>query len=108
MRSYQNADKGIGREGEQISVISFGDTGGKRPGCDAHHTISVRDGENLRLWGLGAKLWGQRLNLLILVVDDEPDVEVLFRRLFRRDLLLVERAACLRTAGMSALTRGLV
>jgi CheY-like chemotaxis protein len=26
------------------------------------------------------------VNLLILVVDDEPDVEVLFRQLFRRDL----------------------
>src|SRR6202035_3747116 len=27
-----------------------------------------------------------RVNLLILVVDDEPDVEVLFRQQFRRDL----------------------
>ena len=26
------------------------------------------------------------MSLLILVVDDEPDVEVLFRQLFRRDL----------------------
>jgi len=26
------------------------------------------------------------MNLFILVVDDEPDVEVLFRQLFRRDL----------------------
>jgi hypothetical protein len=26
------------------------------------------------------------VNLLILVVDDEPDVEVLFRQYFRRDL----------------------
>jgi CheY-like chemotaxis protein len=26
------------------------------------------------------------LNLLILVVDDEPDVEILFRQQFRRDL----------------------
>ena len=26
------------------------------------------------------------MNLLILVVDDEPDVEVLFRQHFRRDL----------------------
>jgi CheY-like chemotaxis protein len=26
------------------------------------------------------------VNLLILVVDDEPDVEVLYRQLFRRDL----------------------
>ena len=30
------------------------------------------------------------MNLLILVVDDEPDVEVLFRQQFRRDL----RAGC--------------
>jgi hypothetical protein len=27
-----------------------------------------------------------RMNLLILVVDDEPDVEGLFRQQFRRDL----------------------
>jgi hypothetical protein len=26
------------------------------------------------------------VNMLILVVDDEPDVEVLFRQQFRRDL----------------------
>jgi hypothetical protein len=26
------------------------------------------------------------VNLLVLVVDDEPDVEVLFRQLFRHDL----------------------
>ena len=26
------------------------------------------------------------MNLLVLVVDDEPDVEVLFRQQFRRDL----------------------
>ena len=26
------------------------------------------------------------MNLLILVVDDEPDVELLFRQQFRRDL----------------------
>jgi hypothetical protein len=29
---------------------------------------------------------GQMMNLLILVVDDEPDVEMLFRQHFRRDL----------------------
>ena len=29
---------------------------------------------------------GPDLNLLILVVDDEPDVEILFRQQFRRDL----------------------
>jgi hypothetical protein len=28
----------------------------------------------------------QGMNLLILVVDDEPDVELLFRQHFRRDL----------------------
>ena len=32
------------------------------------------------------KSGGRRVNLLILVVDDEPDVEVLFRQHFRRDL----------------------
>src|SRR5262245_171232 len=29
---------------------------------------------------------GHAMNLLILVVDDEPDVEMLFRQQFRRDL----------------------
>ena len=32
------------------------------------------------------KIGGTTMNLLILVVDDEPDVEVLFRQQFRRDL----------------------
>ena len=32
------------------------------------------------------KSGGRSMNLLILVVDDEPDVEVLFRQQFRRDL----------------------
>ena len=36
--------------------------------------------------GFGAPNKGGRLNLLILVVDDEPDVEVLFRQHFRHDL----------------------
>ena len=35
---------------------------------------------------------GEALNLLVLVVDDEPDVEELFRQQFRRDL----RAGALR------------
>jgi CheY-like chemotaxis protein len=30
--------------------------------------------------------WGQELSVYILVVDDEPDVEALFRQQFRRDL----------------------
>jgi CheY-like chemotaxis protein len=38
------------------------------------------------LWELGRQIRGQRLNLLILVVDDEPDVEMLFRQHFRHDL----------------------
>ena len=33
-----------------------------------------------------AKSGGSRMNLLILVVDDEPDVADLFRQQFRRDL----------------------
>src|SRR6476646_621616 len=32
------------------------------------------------------QVWRTRVNLLILVVDDEPDVEVLFRQQFRHDL----------------------
>ena len=30
--------------------------------------------------------WGSKLSVLVLVVDDEPDVEALFRQHFRRDL----------------------
>ena len=33
-----------------------------------------------------AKIGEDRMSLLILVVDDEPDIEELFRQLFRRDL----------------------
>jgi CheY-like chemotaxis protein len=40
----------------------------------------------LGLWDLEGQIRGQLLNLLILVVDDEPDVEVLFRQQFRHDL----------------------
>ena len=36
-------------------------------------------------WVLEARR-GQTVNILILVVDDEPDVEVLFRQQFRHDL----------------------
>jgi hypothetical protein len=32
------------------------------------------------------KCWRQELSVYILVVDDEPDVEALFRQQFRRDL----------------------
>jgi CheY-like chemotaxis protein len=36
--------------------------------------------------GSGIKIKKASMSLLILVVDDEPDVEVLFRQHFRRDL----------------------
>ena len=32
------------------------------------------------------KCWRQKLSVYILVVDDEPDVEALFRQQFRRDI----------------------
>jgi CheY-like chemotaxis protein len=32
------------------------------------------------------KSWGSDVTVLVLVVDDEPDVEALFRQQFRRDL----------------------
>jgi CheY-like chemotaxis protein len=38
------------------------------------------------VWDSAPKSGGTRVSLLILVVDDEPDVEVLFRQQFRRDL----------------------
>ena len=31
-------------------------------------------------------MWAAHVNLLVLVVDDEPDVETLFRQQFRHDL----------------------
>jgi hypothetical protein len=37
------------------------------------------------------------MNLLILVVDDEPDVEVLFRQHFRRDFRVRWRNECVRS-----------
>ena len=44
-----------------------------------------------------------RVNLLILVVDDEPDVEMLFRRHFRRDLRASRHGVCpIRPPGTSA------
>src|SRR6516164_8219084 len=36
--------------------------------------------------GISRLVWRTSMSLLILVVDDEPDVEVLFRQHFRRDL----------------------
>ena len=36
--------------------------------------------------GIRRQIRGTSVNPLILVVDDEPDVEVLFRQQFRRDL----------------------
>src|SRR5262249_22877043 len=36
--------------------------------------------------GISRPVWRTSMSLLILVVDDEPDVEVLFRQHFRRDL----------------------
>ena len=35
---------------------------------------------------LASPSFGSNVKLLILVVDDEPDVEILFRQQFRRDL----------------------
>jgi len=53
------------------------------------------------------------VNLLILVVDDEPDVEILFRQQFRRDLranrfamdFAQSAAAALRALAMRATSR---
>ena len=39
-----------------------------------------------RTCGRTSKCWRQELSVYILVVDDEPDVEALFRQQFRRDL----------------------
>ena len=38
-----------------------------------------------RFW-IVPKYWRRELSVYILVVDDEPDVEALFRQQFRRDL----------------------
>jgi hypothetical protein len=49
------------------------------------------------------------VNLLILVVDDEPDVEMLFRQQFRRDIrsgrFTMEFASLLRLRFSASLTR---
>jgi len=45
------------------------------------------------------------VNLLILVVDDEPDVEVLFRQQFRRDLRAGRFAMEFASSAASALQR---
>ena len=45
------------------------------------------------------------MNLLILVVDDEPDVEMLFRQQFRRDLRLGRFTMEFAQSGEAALRR---
>ena len=45
------------------------------------------------------------MNLLILVVDDEPDVEILFRQKFRRDLRANRFAMDFAQSAAAALTR---
>ena len=45
------------------------------------------------------------MSLLILVVDDEPDVEVLFRQLFRRDLSACRFTMEFAQSGPAALQR---
>jgi len=45
------------------------------------------------------------VNLLILVVDDEPDVEMLFRQQFRRDLRLGRFTMAFAQSGEAALQR---
>ena len=45
------------------------------------------------------------MNLLILVIDDEPDVEVLFRQQFRRDLRANRFAMDFAQSAAAALTR---
>jgi hypothetical protein len=45
------------------------------------------------------------VNLLIIVVDDEPDVEMLFRQQFRRDLRLGRFTMELAQSGEAALRR---
>jgi len=45
------------------------------------------------------------VNLLILVVDDEPDVEILFRQQFRRDLRLGRFTMAFAQSGDTALQR---
>jgi CheY-like chemotaxis protein len=70
--------------GTKLRILN--DTSGDRLGCDARHTISVRDCGGFDNAGPGAKIRGTSVSLLILVVDDEPDVELLFCQHFRRDL----------------------
>ena len=45
------------------------------------------------------------MKLLVLVVDDEPDVEMLFRQQFRRDLRLGPFTMGLAQSGEAALRR---
>ena len=46
------------------------------------------------------------MKLLILVVDDEPDVETLFRQQFRREMRAGRRFVHEAPAGVSARARG--
>jgi len=45
------------------------------------------------------------MNVLVLVVDDEPDIEALFRQQFRRDLRAARFAMDFATSGPEALGR---
>src|SRR6187399_424093 len=51
-----------------------------KPGHDRRR-VNIRSDEAEK-----ATYWRQELSVYILVVDDEPDVETLFRQQFRRDL----------------------
>ena len=68
-----------------MSVINFENTAAS---ARAVTLITPFQFEMWSIWdcGIGGQIRGQLLNLLILVVDDEPDVEVLFRQQFRHDL----------------------
>ena len=47
------------------------------------------------------------MNLLILVVDDEPDVEVLFRQQFRRDHQVFQNGVAVSIGGRSHVSAGI-
>ena len=54
MRSYQVRTAASAVTVNRFQLLIFENAAAKRPGCDAHHTISVRDVEYLGLWDLGA------------------------------------------------------
>ena len=57
------------------------------PGISPNSSLRCRRKLAIRSATVGdGKYWRQRLSVYILVVDDEPDVEALFRQQFRRDL----------------------